>query len=242
LTKLKSLSEKMLANKSISGAGELELTDEIAVLIVAQASLLVLNLTLDLYDDMAGIIVYPSTFIVPVTEVDEAGVVHQWREPLAGEALHAGGAVVLSWEDIESAQHTGASHNVVIHEFAHKIDMAQGSANGSPPLLAEFHRDIDARTWQREFSSAYEDFLMRVDALDRRLPESLDLDNAAEMQRYDALLSTLPMDPYAANHPAEFFAVASESFFVAPQALASGYPKIYKLLARYYLQDPLAQT
>lgn len=242
LVRLKSLSETMLAAKPVTGAGGLELTDEIAVVIAMQACLPVLNLTLDLYDDMAGVIVYPSTFIVPISEVDEAGVVHEWQEPLSGEAVHAGGAVVLSWEDVENGHGFDAGHNVVIHEFAHKIDMARGTANGFPPFLAACHRDIDPQKWQQEFSSAYTDFTKRVDALDRQLPDDFDPDNSIDARHYDALFATLPLDPYAARHPAEFFAVASESFFVLPQTLASGYPEIYALLARYYRQDPLARA
>jgi Mlc titration factor MtfA (ptsG expression regulator) len=239
LTRLKSLSETMLAAKPVTGAGELELTDEIAVLIAAQACLLVLNLTLDLYDDMAGIIVYPSAFIVPISEIDEAGVVHEWHEPLSGEAVHAGGAVVLSWEEVENAHQVDAGHNVVIHEFAHKIDMARGSANGFPPFLAPHHQDIDPQKWQQTFSAAYTDFTQRVEMLDRQLPDDFDPDNSVDARHYDALFATLPMDPYGAKHPAEFFAVASEVFFVQPQPLASAYPEVYALLARYYRQDPL---
>jgi Mlc titration factor MtfA (ptsG expression regulator) len=239
LARLRSLSETVLATKTVTAAGELELTDEIAVLIAAQAGLLVLNLTTELYNDMAGIIVYPSAFIVPMSEIDEAGVVHEWREPLSGEAVHAGGAVVLSWEDIETAQNPDAAHNVVIHEFAHKIDMAQGSANGFPPFLSGYHDNLKPREWQEIFSSAYADFCVRVDALEGRLPDDFDPDNPVDAQRYDAVFATLPMDPYAATHPAEFFAVASEVFFVQPRPLAFAYPDVYRLLTGYYRQDPL---
>jgi MtfA peptidase len=147
----------------------------------------------------------------------------------------------LSWEDVESAQEFGAGYNVVIHEFAHKIDMARGAANGFPPFLPNFHDGLSARTWQKTFSEAYADFLRRVDALDRRLPDDFDPDSPVDAHAYDALFATLPMDPYAAKHPAEFFAVASEVFFVQPQPLASDYPELYALLARYYRQDPLGR-
>ena len=141
LERLKAISEELLDRKTFTGAAGFELSDEIAVVLAAQASLPILNLTLDLYDDMAGIIVYPSAFMIPQSEMDEAGVIHEWHEPASGEAVHAGGAVVLSWED---AQESGASgYNVVIHEFAHKIDMRNGSANGYPPLLAEYHKDLN---------------------------------------------------------------------------------------------------
>jgi Mlc titration factor MtfA (ptsG expression regulator) len=237
LLRLKQLCEVLLDKKTFNGAGGLELSDEIAVLIAAQASLPVLNLTPDLYRDMAGIIVYPSAFIIPQTEIDEAGVVHEWRAPVSGEAIDAGGAVVLSWEDVED---TGASgYNVVIHEFAHKIDMVDGAANGCPPFLAAYHAGIGKDVWQRTFSAAYEDFVGRVDVLDRRLPEDFDDADPVHAAQYDELFAALPLDPYAARHPAEFFAVASEAFFVLPQPLAAAYPEIYRLLALYYRQDTL---
>src|SRR5690606_38731514 len=122
------------------------LTDETAVMIAVQASLPVLNLTLDLYGDMAGIIVYPAAFIVPQQSIDEAGVVHEWHEPVSGEAVDAGGAVVLSWEDAQDSASPG--YNVVIHEFAHKLDMADGYANGCPPFFPAYHKDIDPMQWK----------------------------------------------------------------------------------------------
>jgi Mlc titration factor MtfA (ptsG expression regulator) len=237
LGRLKLVSESLLAKKSFTGAGGLELSDEIAVLIAAQASLPVLNLPLDVYSDMAGIIVYPSEFIVPHAEMDEAGVLHEWRAPVSGEAVDAGGAVVLSWEDVEDIESPG--YNVVIHEFAHKIDMSGGAANGCPPFLAAYHQGIDALSWQKTFSSAYEDFVARVNAIDSQLPGDFDVDDPIRAEQYDELYAALPLDPYAARNPAEFFAVASEAFFVLPEPLAADYPEVYRLLARYYRQDPL---
>ena len=242
LARLKQLSETLLEKKTFTGAGGLELTDEIAVSIAAQASLPVLNLTLDLYRDMAGVIVYPAAFIVPQAEMDEAGVMHEWHEPVSGEALDAGGAVVLSWEDVEQADSsmTIPGYNVVIHEFAHKIDMGDGVANGCPPFLAAYHGGIAVSAWQRSFSAAYVDFTRRVDELESCLPDNFDEDNPAHAAHYEGLCAGLPLDPYAASHPAEFFAVASEAFFVLPQPLATAYPDIYRLLVHYYRQDPLA--
>jgi Mlc titration factor MtfA (ptsG expression regulator) len=236
--RLKHLCETLLDRTPFTGAGGLELTNDIAVLIASQACLPVLNLTLDLYDDMAGVIVYPSTFIVPQTEVDEAGVVHEWREPVSGEAVDAGGAVILSWEDAEDSNAPG--YNVVIHEFVHKIDMGSGGANGFPVFLPRYHSEIHAPAWQRTFSDAYRDFVRRVDEIDSRLPDDFDPDDPAQAAHYDARCAMLPLDPYAARHPAEFFAVASEAFFVLPAPLAADYPDVYRLLARYYRQDPLA--
>jgi Mlc titration factor MtfA (ptsG expression regulator) len=237
LGRLKLVCESLLARKSFSGVGGLELTDEIAVLIAAQASLPVLNLTLALYKDMAGIIVYPSEFIVPHAEMDEAGVLHEWHAPVAGEAVDAGGAVILSWEDVEDIESPG--YNVVIHEFAHKIDMGDGAANGCPPFLAAYHQGIDALSWQNTFSAAYKDFVARVEAIDSQLPDDFDAEDPLQGDQYDDLCAALPLDPYAARNPAEFFAVASEAFFVLPEPLAADFPDVYRLLARYYRQDPL---
>jgi len=228
LNRLKRLCEDLLSRKTFTGVAGLVLTDEIAVNIAVQACLPVLNLTLDLYDDMAGIIVYPSAFVIPQSEMDEAGVVHEWREPIAGEAVGNGGAVVLSWEDVEDADAGFAGYNVVIHEFAHKLDMGRGAANGCPPLLTPYHKNISTREWQNVFSAAYEDFIRRVDALET--------DTAIGDDPY----FELPLDPYAATDPAEFFAVASEAFFLAPQPLAADYPDVYRLLTLYYLQETLS--
>ncbi|WP_220806819.1 M90 family metallopeptidase [Noviherbaspirillum aridicola] len=235
--RLKTLSEELLARKTFSGADGLALDDETAVLIAAQATLPVLNLTLDLYRDMAGVIVYPAAFVIPQTEIDEAGVVHEWQEPVSGEAIDAGGAVVLSWEDAQQSDTAG--YNVVIHEFVHKIDMADGGANGRPPFLPEFHRELSPGRWRREFEAAYEDFVARVDALEAQLPDDFDDDKPSHASLYDGLAAELPLDPYAARHPAEFFAVASEAFFVLPEPLAREYPEVFDLLRLYYRQNPL---
>lgn len=237
--RLKALCEDLLDRKTFTGAAGFELTDETAVLIAAQACLPILNLTLDLYADMAGIIVYPSAFVIPQSEMDEAGVVHEWREPASGEAVHAGGAVVLSWEDAQESEAPG--YNVVIHEFAHKIDMGNGIANGSPPFLAAYHQDIRPAAWQRAFAAAYKDFAQRIDQRDAQLPRDFDDDNPAHADLYDELFADLPLDPYAVKHPAEFFAVASEAFFVLPQPLSEDYPEVYRLLSLYYRQDPLGR-
>jgi len=238
LLRLQQAAEELLHRKTFTGAAGFELTDRTAVLIAAQASLPILNLTLDLYEDMPGIIVYPSAFVIPQSETDEAGVVHEWQEPASGEAVQAGGAVVLSWEDAQQSDAPG--YNVVIHEFAHKIDMGHGAANGCPPFLAAYHQGIDPAVWKKTFSAAYHDFTEWVDDLEARLPADFDEADPVHADLYDALFAALPLDPYAATDPAEFFAVASEAFFVLPQPLAAAYPAVYRLLARYYRQDPLA--
>lgn len=241
-SRLKTLCERLLARKPVSGVQGFEVSDEIAVLIAAQACVLVLNLELSLYDDMSAVIVFPDAFGVRQQHVDEAGVVHEWEEQLAGEAVEQGGAVALSWFDVELQQEPGATHNIVIHEFAHKIDMGRGAANGCPPFLENLHDPAELHDWPQEFSAAYEDFCDRVDRLEAALPPDFDADHAEHADKYDELAAELPLDPYASRDPAEFFAVASEAFFVAPLPLAAAYPKVYRKLSAYYRQDPLARA
>lgn len=243
--RLKMLCEELLDRKAFTGAAGFELNDQVAVMIAAQACLPVLNLSLALYDDMAGIIVYPSAFVIPQKEMDEAGVMHEWQEPASGEAVHAGGAVVLSWEDAQdaaAAERDAPGYNVVIHEFVHKIDMVDGDANGCPPFLAQFHSGMQPARWRQAFSAAFEDFQQRVDEIESQLP--LDYDDALpeDAELWDELSGDLPLDPYAATHPAEFFAVSAEAFFVLPRPLQQAYPDVYQLLAAYFRQDPLAST
>lgn len=237
--RLKTLCEQLLDRKPLSGAKGFLVGDEIAVLIAAQACLLVLHLDLALYDDLSAIIVFPDAFGVRQRQVDDAGVVHEWDEELAGEAVDQGGAVVLSWPDVAQQQDKGATHNIVIHEFAHKIDMGRGAANGCPPFLPRLHDPAALGDWPAVFTAAYEDFCARVDRMEGSLPEDFDDSRPEHADLYDQLAAVLPLDPYASRDPAEFFAVASETFFVDPGPLADGYPAVYRKLAAYYRQDPL---
>lgn len=201
-----------LHEKNIVGAGGLALRDEMRICIAAQACMLILALDLDYYRGWTEVIVYPDEFVVEYEQVDEDGVVHQVEEPMTGESWLAG-PVVLSWADAEMR---GDEHgyNVVIHEFAHKLDMLNGEANGFPPL----HAGMDRGAWSRDFSAAYEDCRAR---LERGEPARI--------------------DPYAAESPAEFFAVLSEVFFEIPDAVLAEYPGVYRQLAAFYRQDPAAR-
>ncbi|HEY8026503.1 MAG TPA: M90 family metallopeptidase [Burkholderiaceae bacterium] len=238
LVRLKELAEELLRTKTITGAAGLEITDEIAVSIVAQAALPVLNLTLDLYSGIPGIVVYPTAFVVNQKYMDAIGIVHEWRETLAGQAMDGGGAIVLAWDDVASNADFWSRRNVVIHEFAHKIDMQRSGANGCPPFLYPYHRGLRVENWQHAFTGAFNDFQRRVHSFEsmhiaHQQPADM-LHHLHEEQR-----QPLPMDPYAAKNPAEFFAVVSEVFFVAPTQLANDYPVIFQMLERYYLQKPL---
>jgi Mlc titration factor MtfA (ptsG expression regulator) len=205
--KLRSLALLFLAEKQFSGAHGMEVSDAMRVSIAAQACLPILELGLDWYSGFTGIVVYPGDFRVQRTETDEHGVVHEWDDELAGEAM-PGGPVVLSWD----AAANDPEINVVIHEFAHKLDMLNGAADGLPPL----HPGMDPAAWTRAFREAYEGF---CDAVDRGKETWL--------------------DPYAGEHPSEFFAVISEAFFEQPAETRRRYPDVYEQLRLFYKQDPL---
>ncbi|HYC35209.1 MAG TPA: M90 family metallopeptidase [Usitatibacter sp.] len=226
LARLRELSGRFIASKQFSGTHELEVSDLMQVEIAAQACILVLELGIEWYEGWSEVIVYPSQFAPEREIVDEAGVVHLTRDAMSGEAW-LGGPVVLSYEDValtadEEARVAG--YNVVIHEFAHKLDMRSGEPNGFPPL----HQGMSAAAWRHAFSAAYADFCARVDAAER-LPA----------HRAQQALDALPIDPYAAESPGEFFAVGSEAFFETPELLAPAYPAVYEQLRAFYKQDPL---
>jgi MtfA peptidase len=208
--RLKELVVLFLAEKDFVGTHGIEISDAMRVSVAAQACLPVLELGLDWYAGWSGVVLYPGDFRVRRSEMDEAGVMHEWDDELAGEAM-PGGPVVLSWD--------AAAHdpwmNVVIHEFAHKLDMLNGEANGMPPL----HAGMDRAAWRAAFQAAYEGF---QDALERGKDTWL--------------------DPYAAEHPSEFFAVVSEAFFEEPGETRRRYPDVYDQLKLFYRQDPAGRN
>ena len=210
--RLAELVKLFLHEKAIQGAGGLVLDETMRLAIAVQACILVLNLGLSSYRGWVEIIVYPDEFVAEYEYVDEAGVSHKVQEPMTGESW-VRGPVILSWADAEEAGR-GAAYNVVIHEFAHKLDMLNGEPNGFPPLHAEMSRE----RWSDAFTEAYEDFCQRVDGGD-----------------------DIELDEYAAETPAEFFAVMSEAFFECPHVVRRAYPDVYEQLALFYRQDPLAR-
>lgn len=212
--RLRELASLFLYRKTIVGAGGLALDETMRVLIAAHASLLVLNLGLDWYDGWREVIVYPDAFIAPRRELDEAGVVSEGYRGLTGEAWLRG-PVILSWADFDPATraHRRRGSNVLLHEFAHKLDFLDGSANGIPPLHAGNRR----QEWTDDFSRAYADL-----GRGRRHHSS-------------------GIDSYATTSPAEFFAVTTEVFFEDPGRLQKHYPAVYDELRRFYEQDPVAR-
>jgi Mlc titration factor MtfA (ptsG expression regulator) len=207
---LRNLCILLLHEKQFSAAGEFKLNDEMKLGIAIQACILILNLGLDYYRNWVEIIVYPDEFVPRHEYRNEHGVVDTDQRAFAGQAWFRG-PVILSWANVESAW-TGGEGNVVIHEFAHKLDMLSGSANGFPRL----HGNMKRQQWSEVFMDAYTDLRGKV--------------GAGESTEITA---------YASESPAEFFAVVSEAFFELPDVLNRIYPSVYEQLVMYYRQNPL---
>lgn len=209
--RLRELSTLFLADKEFAGMQGLVVDDGMAVAIAAQACLPVLRLGLAHYDGFKGIVVHPDVVVARREVMDEDGVVHHYDEELSGEAME-GGPVMLSWRDVADAGDSAAwGYNVIVHEFAHVLDMRDGAADGVPLLPDRAARE----RWLAVLEPEWQDFCARVDAGEDTL-----------------------IDPYGAEAIDEFFAVSSEVFFVDPTALRDEHPALYALLAGYYRQDP----
>ena len=212
---LRRLTSLFLDCKEFNAIGGLRLGNDVVVAIAAQACLPVLRLGLGAYDGFVGIVVHADQVVARREVADEDGIVHAYDEVIAGEAME-GGPVMLSWRDVRAAGRGAASgYNVVVHEFAHVLDMADGLADGVPLLPPTLPRG----QWYATLDREYKAFVERVEAEDETA-----------------------LDPYGAESIDEFFAVASESFFVAPRAVQAEHPTLYALFTRYYGQDPAAET
>jgi Mlc titration factor MtfA (ptsG expression regulator) len=208
---LRAMATLFLASKEFTGAGGIEVSDEMAVAIAAQACLPALKLGLDWLDSFVGIVVHEDLVVARREVEDDDGVVHAFDEELSGEAM-SGGPVMLAWRDVDEAGASAADgYNVVVHEFAHVIDMRGGVT--SNPDGADPHSDRGR--WLHALTDEYERF---AEAIER------------EEQTF--------LDPYAAEALEEFFAVASEAFFVAPGQLETEQPRVYVLLKEFFRQDP----
>ncbi len=215
LQRLRELTTLFLADKEFAGMQGLHVSDEMAVAIAAQACLPVLNLGLAWYDGFKGIVVHPDAVRARREHVDEIGVVHHYDEELAGEAMH-GGPLMLSWHDVADAGVSAEwGYNVVIHEFAHVLDMRDGAADGVPALPDRKTRE----RWLQTLEDEYQRFCAAVEAGE------------------DILL-----DPYGAEAIDEFFAVVAEVFFVAPRDLLDEHPALYELLSGFFMQDPAKEA
>jgi MtfA peptidase len=199
----------LLRKQFYSGSG-FEVTDAVRLRVAALATLPVIGLGLDWYDDWHSIVVYETAFLSPFEERDEYGLVHHTRDARSGEAWERG-PVILSWEDICDIGQ--GDHNVVIHEVAHKLDMRNGSADGYPPL----HRDMSPARWQQIMQAAWEEANATAERGQRML-----------------------IDPYSLEGPEEFFSVLSEQFFMVPELLREHWPEVYEQLSLFYRYEPIS--
>ena len=214
LAELREMATLFLAAKEFTGARGLAVTDEMATAIAAQACLPALKLGLEWLDGFVGIVVHEDAVMARRESQDDDGVVHSWSEELAGEAM-SGGPVMLAWRDVDEAGESADSgYNVVVHEFAHVIDMRAGLTSGIEEAVASGERG----RWQQALLAEYEAFAAAVDAGHETF-----------------------VDPYGTESPEEFFAITAEVFFVAPQELHAELPGTYELLVEFFRQDPLQE-
>ncbi len=211
LAELRRMCSLFLAGKEFHGVGGFEVTDEVALAVAAQACLPVLKLGLHWYDGFVGIVMHADEVLASREVMDEDGVVHQYEEALVGEAME-GGPLMLTWQAAEATEfeEDSAIFNVIVHEFAHVIDMRDGWADGVPPLPGAEARE----RWLDVIESEWQDFCERVDAGEETL-----------------------IDPYGAESLEEFFAVAVEAFFVAPAEMKKEQPALHRLLADFFKQN-----
>ena len=209
--RLHALIQIFVGEKSFVGCNGLSVTEEMRVVIAAYACLLVVNRPdvprAHFYDELFSILIYPTPFIVPHT-LRDGHMVTEGQRVLSGQAWDSR-RIIVSWQDIEDGLTTG--HNVVLHEFAHYLDMEDETMDGAPGLGSP----RAYREWSRVFWEEYD-----------RLRAML----GAGQPTF--------LDPYAASAPAEFFAVVTEAFFEKPRELELQHAGLYEQLRRYYRVDP----
>jgi MtfA peptidase len=226
LARLRELASLFLDSKEFSGAQGFAVRDEHAVMVAVQACLPILHiapperpdLAMQWYDGFVGIVLHAGEVRARRQWLDDDGIEHNGTERLTGEMLE-GGPLMLSWADVQTAGQTASqAYNVVIHEFAHVMDVRDGVADGCPPMPREVRQQ-----WLGVLRSEYEAFVEHLDAWDRfgaatGLPEPL-------------------LDGYATTSPDEFFAVAAEAYFVQPQAFALRHPALQRLFDGFFLHQ-----
>ena len=212
--RLEKATDWLLRRKHWEAAQGFALDDEITVTIAVQAALLILGLSVREYRGVSAIIVYPTTMRSRgLYEGPAWGTVTETDEPVLGEAHDGRGPVILAWDEVEhAARNPGSGHNVVYHEFAHKLDMLDDIVDGTPPMASR----QELQTWVEVCTDVYEALRAGIDRP--------------------------PLDPYGATNPAEFFAVATEAFFDASMDLELQEPELYTVMREFYRQDPAARA
>lgn len=208
---LHKLVQHFLHQKKFVGCAGLDVNDEMRVTIAGQACLLLLNRPSRVYPALRVVLLYPSAFLVPRQQVDAAGVVTDARQDLLGESW-GDGRVVLAWDHVRrGAGHGSDGQNVVLHEFAHQLDSESGSNNGAPYLGSASNYRSWSAVLSRDFARLRTDAMLREQSV---------------------------LDHYGATSPAEFFAVATETFFEKPWQMAERHAELFSELRKYYRVDP----
>ena len=201
----------LLEEKHFEGAGGLLMRDEVRVTIAVQAALLLLHRETDYFPRLTSVIVYPTGYVAG-DERAEDGIWSEGEDHLLGHTQRDLRALVLAWDEAKAgAADPNDGHNLVLHEFAHQLDFEDGSTDGTPLLES----GAQVREWARVFEDELEALRRAADAGELTV-----------------------LDPYGAEDPAEFFAVATETFFERGRALAERHPRLYEELRRFYRQDP----
>lgn len=201
-----------ISEKFFEGLGGLAITDEIKVTIAAEASMLLLNKINSDYPKLASILVYPGAYVTQQSTAVGGGVYIEGQSVRLGESWQHG-SVVLAWDNVrQGAVNAQDGHNVVLHEFAHQLDQEDGIADGAPIL----GKRSSYATWARIMSKEYEHLMSNVEHHKKSV-----------------------MDKYGATNPAEFFAVATETFFEKPRQLKKKAPDLYDELKGFYNVDPV---
>lgn len=198
--------------KNFEGIDGLVITEEIKLIVAAQACLLLLHLDTGPFPRVRSIILYPGTFVpkAPLLDRHVRVVPEQEPAPLLGESLR--GVIVLAWDGVQqSSVEPSDGHNVVLHEFAHELDQEDGYVDGIPLLEAP----QSTREWARVLRERFE-----------------------ELQRKTKDGESDLLNAYGATNRAEFFAVATELFFERPGEMRERYPDLYRELKGFYRQDP----
>jgi Mlc titration factor MtfA (ptsG expression regulator) len=202
---------RFISSTRFEGCNGLELTEGMILTVAAQASILVLNREGEPYPELRTVYLYPTTFSSVQKRRDAMGIVTEGEVHRLGESWETG-TVILAWDSVEQgARNIHDARNVTFHEFAHQLDHEDGATDGAPGLPG---REA-YRSWAKVFRENYADFLEKVDAGKRTL-----------------------IDDYGATNPAEFFAVATETFFEKPRQLFRMRPDLYDELKGYYGVDP----
>lgn len=202
---------RFLHSKRFVGCAGQEITDEVRVVIAAEACLLILGRPSTQYKDLRWIYVYPTTFIAKQDVQNEYGVVSRGGQHLLGVSW-SNGRIVLAWDSVERGIDDFADgQNVVLHEFAHQLDQEDGTADGAPLLYTKDAYGVWAKVLSREFEALVK----------------------ASINGEQTLI-----DDYGATNPAEFFAVVTELYFEKPRALRDQHPQLFEVFKNYYKNDP----